>query len=145
MVEFIVVAAAAFGLCWVWVGGYLADFFIWIISKLTPDTSDEKTLAYVVAGIFLAFGIVIAVIQSQQNGASIGGLVVGIGAYIAVRLPGKIRVKRENKAIKRASSQGREDRPAGDRAEPMQASAPLAPGQAEYTRDIGQCEKTREE
>jgi hypothetical protein len=126
MIEFFIAAAAAFALCWVWVGGYLADFLIWIISKLTPDTSNERNLAYIVAGIFLVIGIIVAAVQSQSSGASIagamGGAIAGVGAYIAVRLPSKIRVKRENKAIKTGALP--------QAPQPVQASALVASGQA---------------
>ncbi|MDR1421661.1 MAG: hypothetical protein LBI64_02210 [Coriobacteriales bacterium] len=138
MIEFLVAAAVAFGLCWVWVGGYIADFFIWIISKLTPDTSDEKLIAFVAAGIFLIIGIIAAVTQGQESGAIIGGAIVGVGAYVAVRLPGKIRVKRENKAAKSAAraeqanlqtAQPLQAAPTMQFGQPAQAVSPLQAGQ----------------
>lgn len=94
MLEFLIAAGLIFFLCWVWVGGYLADFVVWLISKLTPDSSDETTLAYVVSGAALVLGIIVAVATSGKSGSYLGGAVAGAGAYVGVRLPGRIRNNR---------------------------------------------------
>lgn len=100
MLEFLGAAAATFVLCWVWVGGYVADLVIWLISKLTPQSSSETNLAYAIAAIFTVLGIIAAATTSGTTGSVLGGAIVGAGAYIAVRLPGKIRGQREARAEK---------------------------------------------
>lgn len=98
MLEFLAGATATFGLCWIWIGGYVADVVIWLVSKLTPQSSNEKNLAYTVAGIFLVLGLIVAATTSGSAGSTLGGAVAGAGLYIAVRLPGKIRGQRAARA-----------------------------------------------
>lgn len=98
MLEFLAAAAVVFAACWIWVGGYLADFVVWLISKLTPSSSNETNLAYALAGIFFVLGIVVAMNTEGKAGSTLGGAVAGAGLYVAVRLPGKIRDKRAARA-----------------------------------------------
>lgn len=98
MLEFLVAAAVVFVACWVWIGGYLADFVVWLVSKLTPSSSNETNLAFVLAGIFFVLGVVVAMNTEGKAGSTLGGAVAGAGLYIAVRLPGKIRNQRAARA-----------------------------------------------
>lgn len=95
MVEFLLAVGGTFLLMWIWVGGYVADFVIWIVSKLTPSTANEGVLAGVIGGAFLILGLVqTATIHDSKAAPVVGGAIVGLGLYIAVRVPGKIRRNR---------------------------------------------------
>lgn len=94
---FLIGAAAMFVVCWIWVGGYLADFVIWLVAKLTPNSANERLLAYGISIAFVLFGLIIAATTKDSEAAPaayLGGAVAGVGLYIAVRLPGKIRRNR---------------------------------------------------
>lgn len=98
---FLIGAAAMFFLCWIWIGGYLADFVVWVIAKLTPDSSNERALAYVLGGAFVILGVIVAFqVAATSVGTFGGGMIAGAGLYVAVRLPGRIR---RNRAAKAAS------------------------------------------
>ncbi len=95
MVLFIASALIVFVACWVYVGGYIVDMVIWIISKLTPDTANETNLAYIIGGGSCVVGMVVGLsMADSDSGPIVGGFIAGVGMYIAVRLPSKIRVKR---------------------------------------------------
>ena len=96
LLAFLGAAVAAFVLCWIWVGGYVADFAIWLISKFVSTQANEKNVAIGVGVGAVVLGIIVATVWSYNNAAAgLGGLIAGVGAYIAVRLPGKVREKRE--------------------------------------------------
>lgn len=98
---FLIGAAAMFFLCWIWIGGYLADFVVWVIAKLTPDSSNERALAYILGGAFVILGVIVAFqVAATSVGTFGGGMIAGAGLYVAVRLPGRIR---RNRAAKAAS------------------------------------------
>lgn len=122
MLQFLMVAAVMFGLCWVWVGGYLADFVIWVISKVTPNSTNEQGLAYVVGAVFLALGIIAALATRNGSvGPTLGGAIAGAGLYIAVRLPGKIRNNRLRRLANGAASE------LSDSPSPTEAFGPAEP------------------
>lgn len=127
MIEFLIAAAVVFGLCWVWVGGYVADFVVWLISTLTPNSSNETNVAYVVSGAALVFGIVVAMATSGNAGSSLGGAVAGAGLYVAARLPSRIRRNRDAAEVK-AASDYLPTRPAA-----AQSTAPPPPAAARST------------
>lgn len=110
MLQFLGAAAITFLLCWIWVGGYLADFVVWLVSKFTPESSNEQNLAYAIGGGFLVLGI-IAAVSTADAGSALGGLIAGAGLYVAVRLPNKIRGDRLDKAAKTWAAGQPEDQP----------------------------------
>lgn len=115
MWEFLMALGGMFVLCWIWVGGYLADFVVWLVSMLTPEEANERALA-VILGVLFFFGGVIAAVNTNDStvGPVLGGAIAGAGLYIAVRLPGKIKRRRAARA-ERADAKA------------MQATASLAP------------------
>ena len=97
--EFLTALGAMFVLCWIWVGGYLADFVVWLVSKLTPDAANERALAVILGVLFFIGGIIAAASSNDSMaGPLLGGAITGVGLYIAVRLPGKIRRRRAARA-----------------------------------------------
>jgi uncharacterized membrane protein YfcA len=100
MFEFLGGALAGFILCLFWVGGYVVDFVIWLVSKLVPPSAATTVgivigIVGVIAGIFVAFSV-------QEAGAVGGGVVVGIGLYMAAFTPKKVRQNAEKKAAEMA-------------------------------------------
>lgn len=104
MIPFLTATFGMFVLCWIWIGGYLADLAIWLISKFTPKSSNETNLAYVFGVAFFLIGIVVAAVTKGQTGPTAGGAIAGAGLYVAVRLPGKVRSNRIHKAAKNGSA-----------------------------------------
>lgn len=98
MGTFLIAAAGTFALCWVWVGGYVADLVIWIISKFVSDNTNEANLAIGIGVATTVLGIVLGIMTGGDAGAGVAGIITGIGVYVAVRLPNKVRRKRYNKA-----------------------------------------------
>jgi hypothetical protein len=105
MIEFLGAAVGVFLIMWVWVGGYVADFVVWLVSKLTPNSSNEVNIALVIASVFVVLGVIVALTQggvTTSRGVTpssvMGGSLAGFGSYIAVRLPGKVRRNREAKS-----------------------------------------------
>lgn len=103
MLTFLGVAAGMFVLCWIWVGGYIADFVIWVISKFVGDSTNEKNVAIGVGVVAAVIGIIVAVAGRGDASAGLGGGILGVGAYIAVRLPGKVNEKRAREEAKLAA------------------------------------------
>ncbi len=140
MLQFLMVAAVMFGLCWVWVGGYLADFVIWVISKVTPNSTNEQGLAYVVGAVFLALGIIAALATRNGSvGPTLGGAIAGAGLYIAVRLPGKIRNNRLRRLANGAASE------LSDSPSPTEAFGPAEPRVPAETHPGGDASSQRDE
>lgn len=100
---FLLMTVCAFAACWIWVGGYIADFVIWIVSKLVPDEANEVTVAVILGAVFGVVGIIVAV-AIPEAGPVLGGLIVGVGAYIAVRLPFKVQNKRFARLVESADA-----------------------------------------
>jgi len=108
MITFLTAAVIVFVLCWIWVGGYIADFVIWIISKFVSSESNEKTIAVIIGAVAAVLGVVIALLGIKADNdvsSALGGFVLGVGAYIAVRLPRQVRRKRAREEAKQASMQ----------------------------------------
>ncbi|MDR0817404.1 MAG: DUF5050 domain-containing protein [Clostridiales Family XIII bacterium] len=106
MLEFLGTLVAAFALCLLWIGGYLVDFLVWIISKIIPASAKEKIVGVVIGVIGFVIGFAIAAIGGfDENAACLpGGLVAGVGIYIAILLPSRVRRKREKIASKAAQN-----------------------------------------
>ncbi|QAY62875.1 hypothetical protein ET495_06025 [Xylanimonas allomyrinae] len=109
MGEFLGTAAILFLLCWVWVGGYLADGVVWILSRVLPRNANETSVAVGIGVAVLLIGIVVAVSThggGGQSGAYVGGVIAGAGLYVAVRLPSKTRAQRSARPVPRAAGAG---------------------------------------
>lgn len=105
MLEFIGAAVVMFVACWIWIGGYVADFVIWLVSKFVTSNTNETNVAIGIGVIFGVLGLIIA-FTTEDAGSVAGGGIVGIGAYIAARLPGKVLSKRAAQEAKRSKGQG---------------------------------------
>jgi hypothetical protein len=107
MDSFLITTVVAFVICLFWIGGFLVDFIVWIISKIVPASAKENTVGVVIGVIAIVVGFIIAAIGGfDAEAASLpGGLVAGIGIYIAVFLPSKVRSRRAKKALKAAQNE----------------------------------------
>ncbi|MDR1953845.1 MAG: FHA domain-containing protein [Clostridiales Family XIII bacterium] len=108
MLEFLLTIGGTFLLCLFWAGGYLVDFIVWVISKIIPDSANENIIGVIIGGIAFIGGFAIAVSGGFETETANypGGVVAGVGIYIAVFLPFKVRAKREKKAATAAASLG---------------------------------------
>ncbi len=95
---FLATIVITFVTCWVYMGGYLADFVIWVISKLTRGTTDEKTVSCAVGGLSVVLGTVFGI--ASNDFGLIAGFTMGVGLYIAVRVPKRIQANRIKKELK---------------------------------------------
>ena len=105
MLIFLGAIVGTFILCIIWVGGYLADLLIWIISKFVPDSANEGSVSRILGAILGVIGIIMALtagFYSESSRTIGGGVLAGVGVYIAVFAPGRIRANRERKAEKAA-------------------------------------------
>lgn len=122
MFEFLFGAAILFGGCWIWVGGYVADLVIWIVSRFVTESVDEKKVAIGIGVVFAVLGIFTAFAVESNTSSLAGGGIAGIGLYIAARVPEKVRERRLIEAIKRAEA---ETAMPGSSAVPDSAQDPL--------------------
>lgn len=102
---FLGAAAITFILCWVWVGGYLADAVIWLLSKLMPPSADETMVGVVIGLCSVVAGAVVAF--NAESGPILGSLIAGSGLYVAVRLPSATR-RNSGKATPRPAGETRQ-------------------------------------
>lgn len=108
MIQFVFSAAAVFGLCWVWKIGYVGDILIIAITNATPRWLNERLPALAVLILSIVAGVYApSALEDDTDPAIAAGVLLGFGAYIAVRLPGSIRDRRlAQEAAKQALLEG---------------------------------------